>query len=169
MNAITSVPLDKLKIYGNWKQASVGTLLQARAVGTNATIVGLRCQMKVGAVPQSCFLVLDGADRGTLIEEGVLRDPALDVSDLLEIRVGELSPIAFSPEAHAGLFGLVCEHQAGSGHFLVRAKTRGAQRVFVSLSDPSGKEPVGTVITENVPDLLVVGLIEVSERASTGT
>jgi hypothetical protein len=127
-----------------------------------AVILGMRCELKLSGVPLACFLVLDGPNRGLLLETGGVRGPALDVSSLLEVRVGELTMVPFTQDFFH-VYGIVCEHRAGSGHFLVRAKMRSNARAFVWLRDPSGNEPTGTVITDAVPDLLMVGVTELGE------
>jgi hypothetical protein len=170
MAPVTSISLAKLKAYGHWKSAPLGALLQAREAHTSAALVGMRCAMKMGqGRPQTqCVLVLEGERCGQLMEEGAIRDAVLDVSDLIEIRVGELSPTPFSNEPHAAMLGIVCEFEAGSGVLFVRAKNRGQIRGWVLLADPTGKDPVGTVETETIPidNLLVIGLIETAEKIS---
>ena len=162
MESVKSVPLAKLKVFGNWAQAPLGALLQAKDTTDGAVIVGMRCELKVQGVPLACFLVLEGPNRGLLLEAGGVRGPALDVSSILEVRVGDLILMPFSQD-FSEVYGIVCEHRPGSGHVLVRAKMQSKARAFVWLRDPSGNEPTGTAITEAVPDLLIIGVTEVGE------
>ncbi len=168
MAPVTSITLAKLKTYGHWKRAPLGAVLQARDAHTLAAVVCMRCAIKMGqGRPQTpCVLVLEGEKHGELMEEGAIRDAVLDVSDLIEIRVGELSPMPFSNDPHAQMLGIVCEYEAGSGVLLVRAKNRGQIRGWVLLADPTGKDPIGTVETEAIAieNLLVIGLTETAEK-----
>jgi hypothetical protein len=84
---------------------------------------------KTLGVPLACFLVLDGPNRGLLLEAGGVRGPVLDVSSMLEVRVADLTLAPFT-HAYFNLFGIVCEHNAGSGHFLVRSKLQTNVRIF---------------------------------------
>jgi hypothetical protein len=162
MEKVKSVPLTRLKVFGDWTQAPLGALLQAQDTSDGAVIIGMRCELKLSGVPLACFLVLDGANRGLLLEAGRVRGSALDVSSMLEVRAGDLALVPFTQDFF-NVYGIVCEHGAGSGHFLVRAKMQSNTRAFVWLRDPSGNEPTGTAITEAVPDLLMVGVTEVGE------
>ena len=130
MVALTTIPLGKLKICENWKNAQPSTLLQMR-VRNDMTVVGLRSHKDAGHGRSALyFLVLEGANRGTLLEDDMMRQHALDVSALLEISVSELSPTPFVQHVHGDLLGLVCEHGVGSGHFCVQARSIGGiQRV----------------------------------------
>jgi hypothetical protein len=162
MQKAESVPLAKLKVYGDWTQAPLGALLQGYETSQGEVIVGMRCELKLSGVPLACFLVLDGSYRGLLLEAGGVREAALDVSSLLEVRVADLALTPMTQEFFS-VFGIVCEHSAGSGHFLVRAKMRSNARAFVWLRDPSGNEPTGTATTDAIPDLLIVGTTKVGE------
>jgi hypothetical protein len=170
MAPITSISLANLKTYEHWKSAPLGALLQARDTNTLAAIVGMRCAMKMGpGQPQTqCVLVLEGEKRGELMEDGAIRGSVLDISDLIEIRVGELSPVPFSNDPHAQMLGIVCEFEPGSGVFLIRAKNRGKIRGWVLLADPTGRDPIGTVETGAVAldKLLVIGQVETGEKLS---
>jgi hypothetical protein len=160
MANVTSIPLSVLRIR-NWKQAPIGTLLQAyKADG--GVLVGLRCERTIGDQLLPCFLVLDGEQRGQLLEEGAIRDAAVDVSSLLEIHVSKLSPQPFSFDPHANMVGIICEDGAGSGHFVVRAVSRGLERVWVRISDP-----IGTIFVGALPNLLVIGVTETVEKDRT--
>jgi hypothetical protein len=162
MEKVDSVPLAKLKVFGDWTQAPLGALLQGHDTSAGDVILGMRCELKLSGVPLPCFLVLDGPNRGLLLEAGGVRGAALDVSSILEVRVADLALVPLTQDFFS-VYGIVCEHGAGSGHFLVRAKMRSNARAFVWLRDPSGNEPTGTAITEAVPDLLIVGVTELSE------
>ena len=140
MPELTSIPLSKLKTYGNWKQAPVGALLQVRSTSNKAAIIGLRCQVNAAQNPTPCFLVLDGPGRGFLPESG-LYDAAFDVAELIDIHVTDLAPMPFS-EARLNVPGLVCEQVAGSGLLYVRAYMQSKTPVYVCLRDPSGNKPV---------------------------
>jgi hypothetical protein len=165
MANVTSISLSNLKTYGNWKRAPLSALLQARATSDGTALVGLRCEIGVsGAAPRPCLLVLDGERRGELLQENEISALVLDVSSLLEVRVVDFSLLPMSKDYFDSI-GLVCEHNAGSGHFLVRAKL-GSHRIFVWLSDPSGGSPMGTAITDAPPDLFVIGLTETFEIAA---
>jgi hypothetical protein len=168
MAAVTSISLGNLKTYGQWKSAPLGALLQARDAHTSAPLLGMRCAMKMGQgrAETQCVLVLEGEKRGELLEQGAIRDAVLDVSDLIEIRVGELSPIPFSNDPHASMLGIICEFEAGSGVLFARAKNRGQIRGWVLLADPTGKDSAGTVETEAIAtdNLLVIGLIETAPK-----
>ena len=170
MAPVTSISLGNLKSYGHWKSAPLGMLLQARDARTLAALVCMRCAMNMGqGRPQTqCVLVLEGEKRGELMEQGAIRDAVLGVSDLIEIRIGELSPMPFSNEPHAAMLGIVCEFEAGSGVLFVRARSRGQIRGWVLLADPTGKNLIGTVETEPIAidNLLVIGLIETAEKIS---
>jgi hypothetical protein len=158
--------LINLKTHGQWSRAPLGALLQARDIKDDSVLIGLRCEMKLQNVPHPAFLVLEGPKRGELLESGAIFDSVFDVTSLLEISVVDLK-LGALPKNVADTYGTVCEYQAGSGHFLVRAKTGGGVKGFVWLSDPSGKEPTGTVITESLPtmtDLLTIGRTETSEK-----
>jgi hypothetical protein len=162
MQRVKSVPLTNLKVFGDWTKAPLGALLQAHDTSDGAAIIGMRCELKLSGVPLACFLVLEGANRGLLLEAGRVRAAALDVSSIREVRVGDLTLVPFT-QNFFDLYGIVCEHRAGSGHFLVRAKMQSNTRAFVWLRDPTGNEPTGTATTEAVPDLLMVGVTEVGE------
>ncbi len=170
MAPVTSISLANLKTYGHWKSAPLGALLQARDANTLAALVVMRCAMKMGqGRPQTqCVLVLEGEKRGELMEEGAIWNAVLDISGLIEVRVGELSPMPFSNDPHAAMIGIVCEFEAGSGVLFARAKNRGQIRGWVLLADPTGKDSIGTVKTEAIAieNLLVIGLIETAERTS---
>jgi hypothetical protein len=159
---LKSVRLAELKVLGDWTKAPLGSLLQGLDPSEGAALLGMRCELTLSGVPLACFLVLDGPNRGLLLEAGGIRDPALDVSSMMEVRVADLTLAPFTQDFFH-LYGIVCERGAGSGHFLVRAKMRGNVRAFVWLRDPSGNEPTGTATAENFPDLLLVGVTEVGE------
>jgi hypothetical protein len=162
MQKVKSVPLAKLKVYGDWAKAPLGSLLQGQETTGGEVVIGMRCELKLSGVPLACFLVLDGPNRGMLLEAGGVRGPALDVQGMVEIRVTDWALTPFTQDFFS-LYGIVCEHVAGSGHLLVRATMRGNVRAFVWLRDPSGNEPTGTATTDAIPDLLIVGVTEVSE------
>jgi hypothetical protein len=90
VTTVKSVPLEELKVFGNWAHARLGAILQAQNNSDESMIVGMRCELKVTGIPLACFLVLDGPNRGLLLEAGRVRGPALDVSSMLEVRAGNL-------------------------------------------------------------------------------
>jgi hypothetical protein len=164
MPPVASITLADLKILPHWRDASPGALVQATAVTAAApefVLVGMRCEMGDAKVPRPCLLVLDGDERGRFFEANALRDTALDVSDLLEIRVRDPRPRQLQYTDHS-LFGVVCD--VGSGCLVVRARLpeeRGA--CFVYLTAVKGV-PAGTVANELFSDLCVIGESEVAVR-----
>ena len=162
--ALKSIPLKSLKSLADWKHASLGALLQGHA-SDGGIVVGMRCDMKVHGLVRPAFLVLDGDRRGTLIEDGGLMLPVIDVSGLVEICVTDLGPIAFDNRHHA-TYGMVCESGGGSGIFFVRATTVGGMRGYAFIADPTGSYAVGAVEGGNPPpEMMVIGLTSVAEIA----
>jgi|SRR5580698_998879 hypothetical protein len=163
MNSLKFIALNDLKTYGHWKSATLGALLQFRSHNSSEDAVGMRCEINIrGSLSQPCVLVLTGLERGKLLEPGALRDPAIDVTHLVEVRVNEMSLVPLSKEL-AELDGLVCEHKAGSGYFFARGRLKSMTRGYVWLRDPDGKTAVGTVETDVPPDLMVIGMIDAGD------
>src|SRR5882672_4078435 len=162
MTNLTSILLADLKVYADWKAAPLGALLQIRTVSDSSILVGMRCHMKIGGSPHPCFLVLEGKDSGRLLEEGILRDCAIDVSSLLEISVKDPNPVKYSQELYQAR-GILCESVIGSGRLFVRAALVNGTRFFVWIADPSGKESAGTATTNAPEDIFVLGETELTE------
>lgn len=167
MPAITSIALTDLKPLANWTGATVGSIVQCVHVKSGASLVGLRCELKLaGNLPRPYFLVLEGTgdvSRGALLEPNELNLDAIDVSLLYEIRVQLTPPSRFSTE-HRLAQGVVCESSAGSGEILIRTMEANGRPIFIWLVDPTSEAPSGTAETPPPPEPLVIGFVEVRER-----
>jgi hypothetical protein len=157
MVAITTLSLNKLKVYANWKKAPLGSILQTRTVD-GAQIIGLRCELdlSVGRMARY-FLVLEGDQRGALLEGNVIGLHAIDLSSLVEVGVCEISLTRFSGEVRGAIIGLVCEHGAGTGHFCVQARSSGYVRGFVWLSDPAKGKLEAEGLDDLRREMIVIG------------
>lgn len=156
MMTITSIPLRSLKSYGDWRDAPVGALLQLGALEHQR--VCLRCQLPTGP----CLLMLDGSNRGALLESG--HGAALDVSGLAEIIVSRLAPKPFDGEKDDEAFGIVCELIPRSGRYFVRAYLESRTVAYVWLRD-AANTVLGKVETDlQVHQALVIGEIETGEQ-----
>jgi hypothetical protein len=162
MTQVKSIAPRDLKVLNNWKKAPVGALLQVCDLD-GAVLVGMRCELKTHGIPRPYLLVLDGTNRGLFMEADDLLDPALDVSLLLEMRIENPSPTAFTSN-HRAIPGIVCEAAAGSGFLFVQAMTANRVRAYVWLVDPTGNTPTGAAQNDVPPDPIVVGLIETADK-----
>jgi hypothetical protein len=157
-------PLSHLKVVPSWGDARLGALLEVRATATAQVLVGMRCELRHHGMPVSSVLLLDGNDRGLLLERGAVAQTALDVSDIYEIAVLEPSPPIELLAQHNDLYGLVCEAEPGSGLFFVRAKLQSGHRAYVWLRDVDQNIPAGTIITDKPPNPFVIGLSTIVEQ-----
>ena len=157
---MTEIALDDLKPLANWRDAPVGALLKARG-SSDEFLFGMRCEMKIGAMPMSCFLVLAGESRGLLLE-GNIQDAAMNVSSRLEIVVKDPFPVQLTHQ-HYSLRGIVCASAPSSGFLFVRAMLQSQKRTYVTLRDPRGT-PTGTVFDQNPDDVWILGLTDVSDK-----
>ena len=156
--------IDELKVVETCGVAPLGALLQVR-IDDGSVVYGMRCETMVGAVPMPCLLLLTGADRGLLLEGGLVHRPALNVSSLFDIQVKEPAPVVYGQQ-HYQLAGVVCESEAGSGLFFVRAKLQSNTRAYVLLRDPIKNEPTGTVHHDAPPNMWLLGPTDVARKPS---
>jgi hypothetical protein len=158
---LEAIALDKLKIIDSWRNAPSGTILQVTGEG-DVPFIGMYsvAEGRFGE-PQSYILVLHGDRRGALLDGKELLGPALDVTELVDIRVSHPQPNSFQLQHHMdGNF--VCElGTTGSGRFFLRNGELDIPR-YVCLLDMTHKIPVGGIITGVLDTrILVIGQIEV--------
>ena len=126
------IPVQRLTAFTEWSSAPLGALLEIRGHDGQSGIA-MRCRLALQSQTIDALLILNGSDRGMLVEGGV-RLPAIDVSDLFDIVVADPAPIELGAQHHE-MRGLVCACLPGRGRLVVRARLRSAQRVYVWIRD----------------------------------
>ena len=166
MHSVSSITLNDLKVLPFWSEVPLGALVQATTLGGDV-FVGMRCAMEMkGFSPKPCLLVLDGDDRGLLVEGESLRAPALDVSALFEVCVADPSPRPYTA-ADRDNFGIVCEVTAGTGCLVTRVRTSGGARGYAYMTNWAPGISAGDVtLNQSLPDadLVVIGPTDLADR-----
>ena len=93
MPLIQNIPLNDVRVIGNAAAAGAGALLQFVPVQDSPAMIGLKA-IWPGANPcEGGIVILEGAEAGAfLIDHQLFNVPALDVSGLVEIGIGQIAP-----------------------------------------------------------------------------
>jgi hypothetical protein len=119
MDFLDKINISEMKHYDNWSEAPLGALLQVLESGASA--VGMRTEFPRGPTTTSdALLVLTGARLGTLLVEGEMSGPAIDVSALIEIVACDAAP-TFRAPGRPMTGGMLLGATARSGTYLVWA------------------------------------------------
>jgi hypothetical protein len=177
MPYITKIPLGKIKVVPNLKNARVGALLQGAPPqirtgnGSPAAEVFLRCSLKAADVVYDGVVSLEGASAGKFFNDADLNiEPTIDISDLAHVVLDDPAPRNNSA-ANRIKAGGVCQasDSAGNTFLCIAAAVQDLQpepRIFgyVRLDGAQCGD-----ITTNVSSQLYIGRAAVVPLDGTGT
>jgi hypothetical protein len=162
---LESLALENLKIIDDWRNAPIGAILQVTADDGELPFIGMHSiELRSGKL-NSYFLVLHGHRSGELLDDDALQRSALDVTEVVDIRVSFPQAVAYQ-QKHSADFSLVYAPITGSKRFFLR-NGEPDKAIFVCLLDPTDTIPVGGLIRDVGDEkLIMIGQIEIVAKNS---
>ena len=146
------VPLDKIKIYNDWKDAPVGAMLRM-ASKTLGEVVGVRCELEFPTSAQYLALIED-KNPGVLADSQDLDGPAMSMGECCELAAANPCPTK-PQEQHEG--ALYCyDGQV----FVMWCRAKGGITAWVSLAGAHHDFPHRGALKSKVNTALLVRIAD---------